>query len=64
VHWNTGTLADELIMGGFVRVLEPSPPTDVINQNSSKPGMTAYYVTEQEHELWSILEKQATAPFI
>ena len=40
-------MADEFVIGAFIRVLEPAPPADVVDKDGLKIGLLVFNVINQ-----------------
>jgi hypothetical protein len=64
VNVNASSLADELIVGAFIDVLKPTPPTYVVDQNAIKIRAPTLHVVDQLLEAVSLVYGEAAAAFV
>src|SRR5690606_33445267 len=59
VDADAGLSADELVVGAFIRVLEPPPAADVIDQDGREFGLSAAHVCDQLLQRLSAVQRQS-----
>jgi hypothetical protein len=58
------SLADELVMRTFIRVLKPTPPADIVHQDEFEIGVTAPHIRDERLEGVAAVSGDAAAPYI
>jgi hypothetical protein len=64
VHNKTSALAHELIIGGFVYVLEAAPTAHVVDKDGSVDLWCSYNIVQELSESLSMLQHEPTLAFI